>query len=69
MNTSLKIIGMLLNSDNIESIHNRVIAFKDGVRISLDPDEMNNFIFLMDCFDRRKDLHVTAHWETATNEG
>lgn len=68
MNTSLKIIGMLLNSDNIESIHNRVVAFKDGVRIYLDPDEMNNFIFLMDCFDRRKDLHVTAHWETATNE-
>ncbi len=68
MNTSLKIIGMLLNSDDIDSIHNRVVIYKNGTKIYLDPEEMNQLIFLFDCFDKRKDLNITAQWETASHE-
>jgi hypothetical protein len=68
MNTSLKIIGMLLNSDDIDLIHNRVVVYKNGTKIYLDPEEMNQLIFLFDCFDKRKDLNITAQWETANHE-
>jgi hypothetical protein len=69
MNTSLKIIGMLLNSDDIDFIHNRVVVYKNGVKIYLDTEEMNQLIFLFSCFDKGKDLNITAQWEAANHEG
>lgn len=68
MNTSLKIIDILLKSKDIEFIRNRVVNYKNGIKIYLDSDEMNQLIFFFHVFDLAQDVLVTVMKEEAVNE-
>jgi hypothetical protein len=68
MNTSLKIIDILLKSADIEFIQNKVVNYKNGIKIYLDSDELNQLIFFFHVFDLANDVLVTAIKEEAINE-